>query len=323
MPKVSVIIPTYNYGRFVGKAIQSILDQTFPDFEVILVDDGSTDNTREVVSSFKDHRIKYMYQQNSGVSAAQNVGVRASRGDYIAILGSDDALLKDALEKEVAVLDKFTGVGLVYGQLSMVADDGTALGVIGSTFMNNSGIVKQQDQIKELLFHCRIIPSATMIRKCSFNEVGGFYEAFNIAEDLHLFIRLAKRYEVAYIAEPLVKWRIHPNSLRLNVNPKVAEKVFLFILEEVFDDPDLAPQFESLKSQAYSSSYRKIAGYAYGKDMKMVRRYFRKAVSMYPRILFCSESPSIVYRYITSLFPDKVWLAIRNLKRHFMPSKRL
>lgn len=96
--KVSVIIPTYNYGRFLGEAIQSVLDQTFTDFELIVVDDGSTDNTKEVVSSFKDSRIKYIFQENCGVSAAQNTGIRASTGEYIAILGSDDKWFPENLE---------------------------------------------------------------------------------------------------------------------------------------------------------------------------------------------------------------------------------
>jgi len=90
MPKVSVIIPTYNYGRFLGEALQSVLDQTFDDFDLIVVDDGSTDNTKEVVASFEDNRIKYIYQQNRGVAAAQNVGILASKGEYVALLGADD-----------------------------------------------------------------------------------------------------------------------------------------------------------------------------------------------------------------------------------------
>jgi glycosyltransferase involved in cell wall biosynthesis len=83
MPKVSVVIPTYNYGRFLGEAIQSVLDQTFQDFEIFVVDDGSTDNTKEIVDSFKDHRIKYIYQENRGVSAARNTGIQTSIGEYL------------------------------------------------------------------------------------------------------------------------------------------------------------------------------------------------------------------------------------------------
>ena len=113
MPVVSAIIPTYNFGRFLGEAIQSVLDQTFTDFELIVVDDGSTDDTREVVGSFNDSRIRYIYQENRGLPAARNTGIKASRGEYIAFLDSDDIWLTQNLELKVKSLDSHPDAGLV------------------------------------------------------------------------------------------------------------------------------------------------------------------------------------------------------------------
>ena len=102
MPKVSVIIPTYNQARFIAEAIESVLTQTFQDLEIIVIDDGSTDDTPEIVSRLP---VKYLFQKNQGVSAAFNYGIKLSGGEYVAFLASDDVLLKDALQKGVDILD--------------------------------------------------------------------------------------------------------------------------------------------------------------------------------------------------------------------------
>jgi glycosyltransferase involved in cell wall biosynthesis len=319
MPKVSVVIPTYNRENFLHETIESVLAQTYQDFEVIVVDDGSTDNTRELISAFP---VRYFYQENQGVAAALNKGAELSRGEYIAFLGSDDVWLRYILEKEVEVLDKYPEVGLVYGQFNMMDESGTTYKVKGSTFMNSSGIVNRQDQIRELLFLCRIFPSVALMRRSCFDEVGGFNAGLRMNEDRHLFMRMAKRCRMAYIAEPLVNYRVHPNQLHRNEDPEMVEKSFLLVLREVFDDPELAPQFEPWKRRVYFFAYRRIAEFVYGRDMKMARRYLRKAVRVCPQILLRSDGLSIAFKYVTALFPNRIWLAMRDLKRHFLPPER-
>src|SRR5882724_2062331 len=115
-PKVSVIIPTYNRAHYLGTAVNSVLSQTFSDFELIVVDDGSTDDTMRLVERFHDSRLRYIYQQHRGISAAMNAGIRAARGGYIARLDSDDIWLPDMLEVEVGVLDARPEIGLVYAK---------------------------------------------------------------------------------------------------------------------------------------------------------------------------------------------------------------
>lgn len=220
------------------------------------------------------------------------------------------------------MLDKHPGVGFVYGQMYMMHEDGTTYRVKGSTFMNSSCIVNHEEQIRELLFYCRMIPSAAVMRRSCFNEIGGFHSDLSSIEDYHLFVRMAKRYQVAFIAKPLVKHRLHRNQIHRNVAPGIAEKALLLNLQEIFDDPDLAPRFNHIKGQAYCHAYRKIAGYAYGKDMEMARRYLRQALGVYPQILLQSGGLYITYKYIASFLPGKLKQDMRELKNHFTDPKR-
>jgi hypothetical protein len=161
-----------------------------------------------------------------------------------------------------------------------------------------------------------------MVRRRCFAELGGAYEGLNFAEDHHLFIRLAKRFPVAYIAQPLVKVRIHPSGLHRNVDPRLAERAYLLIIKEVFDDPDLAPYFKPWKSLAYSSFYRRIGDYAYGKDMRLTRHYLREAVRVYPQIMLRADGISVAYLYAKSFLPNKLRQTLGDLKWHFLDSSK-
>lgn len=321
MPKISVVIPTYNSARFLGEAVRSVLEQTFQDFGIIVVDDGSTDNSKAAVDSFADLRIRYIYQENRGVSAARNAGIAVSQGKYIAFLDSDDIMLKDALKEGVEVLDAHPEVGFSYGQASITDETGRIYRTQKSSFLKSSSIVDSEAQVKELLFCCRITTSTVIVRRSCFETIGRFCDGLNYAEDRHLFIRLAKRWPVAYIAEPLVRYRVHSSQLHRHVDPKVVERAILLILSEVFDDHEIVTHFQPLKRRAYSNSYFRIAAYAYGQDMEMSRHYLRKAVRTYPRVLLGGNGVSIVYIYARSLLPEKIWRFARDLKRRFSTPK--
>jgi len=319
MPKVSVIIPTYNRAHLITETIESVLTQTFRDFEIIVIDDGSTDNTCSIVSSLQ---VRYFRQDNRGVSAALNKGIEIARGEYITFLGSDDLLIDDALDKGVKMLDAHTDVGFTYGQIYMMDENGRIFGLLKSSFLNHSSIVDGKKLIHELLCTYRVPIITTMVRRSCLDEVGGFSEETgNIAEDFHLIVRLAKRYAAAYIAQPLAKHRIHSESLSHNVNPRSAEKAFLLILKEIFEDAAIGPHFERYRSKAYSNYYRFIAEYAYGKDMKVTRFYLGKALSVYPRGLLHKEGLRTAYMYAKSFLPGRLRLGLRDLKSHFLPSQ--
>jgi glycosyltransferase involved in cell wall biosynthesis len=214
MAKVSVTIPTYNYARYLGEAITSILEQTYSDFELIVVDDGSTDNTWDIVQSFKDPRIRYIYQKHQGVSIAENTGLQASRSEYVAGLGADDIYLPDNLEIKVKYLDSHASVSMVCSDAYIFSGD--EHNISGRFWRDDPShqwvdpAKASQNPLQALIVHgCFIAPQATMIRRSVFDEVGGFDESLAICEDWDLLFRIACRFPIGFIDTPLLKLRRH------------------------------------------------------------------------------------------------------------------
>lgn len=199
-PTVSVIIPTYNRAHLVGRAIRSVLNQTYQDFEIIVVDDGSTDKTEEVVKSFNDPRIRYIrHEQNRGGSAARNTGIRTARGGVIAFLDSDDEWLPEKLAKQV---QKMTGsgdqVGLVYtGEKVIDAETGRCL---VEKVPSLEGNVHSQLLEGDFIGTC----SSVMVKKTAIEAVGGFDEQLVSRQDWDCWIRIAYSYNISCIPECLV-----------------------------------------------------------------------------------------------------------------------
>ena len=196
-PKVSVIIPTFNRANLVGNAIQSVLNQTFRDFEVIVVDDGSEDNTKEVVSKFGD-QVAYLYQENQERSAARNNGIKHSRGQYITFLDSDDLYLPDKLKVQVELMDKNPEYGMSYSS-SVWMDE------------NNKYLHTWRDSLNGWIFpemmlaiHNKITVPSVMINRRVLDDVGYFNESINICEDYEYWCRIAMKYPVLLIKKALV-----------------------------------------------------------------------------------------------------------------------
>lgn len=212
-PKVSVVIPTYNHGHFLGESIQSVLDQTLEDWELIVVDDGSTDNTSEVVDSFNDHRIRYVYQHNRGVAAALNTGIRAARAPYIALLGADDAWLPEKLAMQVAQLNGLPPtVGMVYSDLFMFdQQEGSVTGrFLGGRSPPRGNVFGQLLRRTGAFIH----PTTVMFRREVFERAGLFDEDLEAHEDWELWVRIANVYAVDALNFPLARWRSHENNIQ-------------------------------------------------------------------------------------------------------------
>ena len=216
VPKVSVVVPTYDSARFLGKAIQSVLDQTFQDWELIVVDDGSTDNTRDVVAAFRDARIRYVHQENRGAPAALNAGIRLGRGAYVAFLGADDRWLAEKLALQVAQLDSLPlEVGLVYSDLHLLnLEDDTILGrFLGGREPPRGRVLSQLVRTEGSFLH----PCAALIRREVFDKVGVFDEGLKTHEDWDLWIRIATAYEVEALDIPLGMYGRRPSQLTKDV----------------------------------------------------------------------------------------------------------
>ena len=201
-PKVSVIIPTYNRAHLVGRAIRSVLNQTYQDFEIIVVDDGSTDNTEEVVKSFNDPRIRYIrHEKNRGGSAARNTGIRAARSEYIAFLDSDDEWLPEKLEKQVLIFSD-DQIGLVYTGRRVI--DSRSGRCLSEKIPEIEGDVYKQLLEGDFIGTC----SSVMVKKGILEGIDGFDETLPSRQDWDCWLRVARNHQVACVKEVLVIQRI-------------------------------------------------------------------------------------------------------------------
>ena len=199
-PTVSVVIPVYNGERYLAQAIQSVLDQTYKNFELIVVDDGSTDSSAAIAKSFGDSRLRYHYQKNSGASRARNTGIELTRGSLIAFLDSDDIWLPQKLEKQIACLETHNEIGAVYCWYRVLA--------AGKSREICTGIVSQ-DPFGIITAGYGLLPSTTMFRREVLNNVKGFDEDLigSEFEDRDLTLRLCEITKFTYLPEPLVLYR--------------------------------------------------------------------------------------------------------------------
>lgn len=196
MATVSVIIPTYNRADFLKEAVDSVLTQTFHDVELIVVDDGSTDHTRQLLQSY-GQQLRSVTQENRGVSSARNIGIHASTGEYIALLDSDDLWLPNKLEQQVTVMEQQPDLQLCHTEEIWIRR--------GKRVNPKKKHQKHGGYIfPYCLPLCVISPSSVMMRRTLFEEVGMFDEALPACEDYDLWLRITKTYPVHFIETPLL-----------------------------------------------------------------------------------------------------------------------
>ena len=268
-PMVSVIIPTYNRGHLISRAIQGVLNQTYQNFEMIIVDDGSTDNTKEIVGRSGDERIQYIrHGKNKGAAITRNTGIQASQGKYICFLDSDDEWFPLKLEKQVNRFEELNeSIGVVYtGCLLKSQNSGKILAEAEPTFRG--------EVYKDLLKGVFLITSTAMIRRICLQEVGFFDENLPSCEDWDLWIRLSKQYEFDFVAEPLASYYIHGAQMLTNFNARVQaleEFIAKYYLDFSKYPPVLARHLKRM------GRWYTLSGNA-GKG----RKYFWDAIKVYP-----------------------------------------
>lgn len=212
-PRVSVIIPTYNRADLLPQTIQSVLDQTFRDLEILIIDDGSTEDTENVVRRIDDSRVTYIRQAHSGLPAvARNTGLHHARGDYIAFLDSDDLWLSEKLALQVQYMDAHPELGLSYTNTYRFAADPEQH---DPSPMVQPGTA-QSGHAFERLYGQQVIPNLTvMIRSSVVKQVGTFDEDVRLKanEDYEYWLRIAHHYPIGYLDRPLALYRQHPEGI--------------------------------------------------------------------------------------------------------------
>lgn len=235
MSVVSIIIPTYNREKYIQKALDSVFSQSFQDVEVIVVDDGSTDNTKVVLEPYiKEGKVKYLYQQNLRVSKARNNGIRNASGKYIALLDSDDYWLDSTkLEKQVNYFENNKDCVLTSGGIIRIAENGEVL----SKTLNPE---QDEDLRKSMLLSCLFAPSAVMFPKYLWEKIGGFNETTDLSEDWEFFMELGK-YGTFYNFQDYFLAYLQGAQNRSNFNRRANLKYNLGLIKRY---KDLYPNFK-------------------------------------------------------------------------------
>jgi glycosyltransferase involved in cell wall biosynthesis len=250
MPKVSVIIPNYNHARFLEQRIDSVLNQTFQDFEIIFLDDKSQDNSQEIFAKYANHpKISHTIfnETNSGSPFKQwDKGFALATGEYIWIAESDDYANPTILEKLVQQLDTYASVGLAYSQSWKVDDGGNIISkmnyltdVIDTLKWENDYIASGMDECSNCLGLRNIIPnaSAVLFRRCFITELDSDIKSFKLCGDWLFWIKILLKCDVAFIAEPLNYFRFHQNTARSLRNEKLQTleriKIVNYLLQSV------------------------------------------------------------------------------------------
>jgi len=274
MPEVSIIIPTYNREKFLSKAIKSILTQTFKDFELIIVDDGSIDNTREIVNGFikQDRRIRYIYRKNSGgTSVPRNEGIKQANGNYIAFLDSDDQWLPEKLEKQITFFKNSKDKKLGFLGCGALAVKENTESIIAEYKLPNS--FRGNVFFKLLKNNFILSPSGIIISKKILDMVGMLDKKFKMVTDWDLYIRILKKYNFDFIKEPLFKYYVHEKNITKTLDRRemIEDAVNLFEKHK----NDYSFYFPNL----YAENLRYFANF-YCKTgfMKLGRKYFVKAI---------------------------------------------
>jgi len=248
---VSVIIPTYNHATFLPWALESVFAQTSHPLEVIVVEDGSTDETAEVLRVYEG-RIRVLTQPNRGVAAARNAGAAVASGELLAFLDADDAWLPAKLERQVACFGGEPGVGLVHCGVEEVDGRGRQL----RTRLDGLGGWVSMEM---LLFRRGVIlggGSAAVIRRAAFLDVGGFDEALSTSADWDLYYRIARRYPVGFVPEVLVRYRIHGGNMHRNLD--AMRRDMLAACAKAFSEQD--PELQGLRRLAYGRLHAMLSG---------------------------------------------------------------
>jgi glycosyltransferase involved in cell wall biosynthesis len=313
IPSVSVVIPTYNYGRFLDDCLESVVTQTFADFEIIVVDDASTDDTPRIAALTSDRRIRYVrHDRNRGVAAAQNTGIDAARGDLVALLGADDLMEPDNLTRKVDVLATQPDVVLVHGPASPINESGMLL----FKPRRSTGPATVQHLFPQLLYGNSIVASSVVMRRDALRAVGSFDTSLPYAEDWDLWVRLAFRSPFAYVPDPLVRLRVHASmqwtGFVANRDIEGAER----ILRKAFEQHDLAAAGYSFREIYWTNFYSKLGNKIELLPRRSLVALLTTALRAYPRGMLTPVGRRVSVRLAARfLLPSSLLLRLRR-QRH-------
>ncbi len=281
-PAVSVIIPVFNGMNYLGEAIDSVLAQTFTDYELLVVDDGSTDGTWEIVKSYGT-RVRGLQKPNGGVASALNLGISEAKGRWVAWLSHDDLFLPNKLLRQVGFLSDSPRFSACYTGFYVIDSRGNILRVFDPPWY-------PREQAVRALFRRTYMNGSTMlIKKKCFDRIGLFDERLKHTQDVDMWIRLVQCFEVGRVSERLVKWRLHPAQGSRNVSVQASEEQSFF--SRLYDELGITGVFPEL-SESSSDPKVQARGYEWIGDTMLVhrRRWYALAIHRYHQAIMAWPS---------------------------------
>ena len=283
MNKVSIIIPTFNRRDYITTALDSVLAQSYKDYEIIIIDDGSSDDTKEVLKPYQNN-IRYFYQDNRGIPATRNKGIREAQGDYIAFLDSDDYWLPEKLKRQIECFKQNPHYGMVATRCSSITPDGR--------FRKKNRPGKSGWVLTDLFKANFIRTSSAMIEKECFEKVGLFDESLPECEEYDLWLRITKHYPIGFINEPLTVYTDNPRGVSTDslagriLRLKVLEKDYL---------KECIPS--ALYRKRLASNYHYVGRHYLNRgEISEGRKYIKRSLSLNPLNL------KYLFYYTLSLF---------------------
>ncbi len=272
--KVSVVLPTYNRAQSIRSAIDSVLAQTYRDFELIIVDDGSTDSTRELVEQYSDKRIRYIrHEKNRGLAAGRNTGARDARGIFIANQDSDDIWMPEKLQREVHALESaYPRVGVAYSRLEKVFSEGA-----GPVYIPASNAAVANGNLHRKLLEGNFITmQVALMRKECFEKVGGFDESLSAFQDWDFWLRVSNAYEFVYVPEVGVRARVSLDSITKNKAKRLIARTAIFRKYQ--------EEFSQYPAVYATHAFSIGNAYALRKEWRKARVYLRQAAVYAPTL---------------------------------------
>jgi glycosyltransferase involved in cell wall biosynthesis len=324
LPLVSIIIPTYNRADLLRLTLESVVKQTYPNLEIILIDDGSTDHTAQVARTFQG-KVQYIYQENQGTDAAIRNAFRISQGKYVSFLDHDDLIMPSKIMKQVELLESNPNFDLCHCGHFYINGEGN--------WIQNYCLLPEDNILKELVMADFVWSGAALVKRDVILDVGLHDEAI-WCSDWDLWLRIASRgYHFAVIQQPLGAYRILPNSQMANVEG-LAEGMQM-TLDKFFSDPNLPKEMLDIKHEAYSRSYFETScGYYRLNSGEEGKRFFARSIDMMsqsqrdPQSLanmlsvasfgFRIQDPLAFIEFVFAHLPENLPVDVKELYKHVM-----
>lgn len=292
-PQISVVIPVYNGERTILETIASVQQQTFSNFELIIINDGSTDRTLELVNSVEDPRIKIFSYSNGGLSVARNRGISHATGEFITFTDADDLWTPDKLELQLAALQEHPDAGVAYSWTYYMDEK-------GESFHTSSTVLFEGNVHANLLLGNFLESGSNpLIRREAIESVGEFDSTLRYCEDWEYWLRLASRWPFVVVPKQQILYRQTSGSMSSNID--VVEKYHLIMIERVFQSAPL--ELQSLKNQSLANVYKFLAHLCLTRisgasGANLASQKLKKAISLYPQILLQKKTQILVLKLL-------------------------